>query len=69
VILSILPESHPSPLISSPFKRAHVISNLTLLEEAVDEVDSILPTSIILLTDIDSGVNGSGAAIARTLLE
>lgn len=66
-ILSILPESHPSPPISPHFKRARVISHLTLIEEAVDEVDSILPTSIILLTNIDIGVNGSGVAIATNL--
>ena len=67
-ILSIIPKSHPSTSISTPLKRARGSSNLQLIEESTDVVDSILPTSIILMTDIDNGANGNGVVVARTLV-
>lgn len=67
-ILSIIPESHPSTSIFPPLKRACGISDLLLIEESVDVVDSILPSSITLTTDIDNGTNGNGAVVARALV-
>lgn len=65
-ILSIIPESHPSPSISPPLKRSRGISHLIPIGDSADEVDSILPTSILLMTDIDNGANGNGVVKART---
>ncbi|CAI6355874.1 unnamed protein product [Macrosiphum euphorbiae] len=67
-ILSIIPESHPSPSIRQPLKRARGISDFMSIGDSTDGVDSILPTSIMLMTDIDNGASGNGVVKARTVV-
>jgi len=67
-ILSIIPESHPSPLISPSLKRTRGISDYVSIGDSMDEMNSLLPTLIMLMTDIDNGVNGNGVVKARTIV-
>ncbi|KAL4119808.1 hypothetical protein QTP88_012574 [Uroleucon formosanum] len=67
-ILSVIPESHPSHSIFPPLKQARGISDLLLIEESTDVMESTLPSSITLTTDIDNGANGNGAVVARALV-